>query len=468
MPTLLRRAQKRRKVASRSKLHFQIRRKKTLPSHFQGCLLHLMKVALFLLFPVALLTPLGALPNAVLGALAQHESPLNGEDLTDAILASALWDGSEALPGEWEADAGVATASSGYLKARPKVFGLDALLVRALHRNDRLEEIQITFADAGSFFGYLDQRLPSGMSREDGIVERQKRLQLRKDEFTTLYAKTSEELTAQLTKIDAKPKQSKRGRTRDLRAELSEYHEEKSGLVIHLLEAGDRLIRVSIHKRKTAPKSWLDSSLEELATRERLKALAARVTRSERGDLVLDGVEIVPQGYRPYCGLNTLVMVARYLGLHLDEDWLAVAGKFENTGSAAGSDMLGLYSSVAREARFNLNRKSSYDHETVRRSLRAGMPVIVWRRWDQSRDRLHTKVSRDFVRGRGAGYGRPEEELLPSKKKRSPLHASVIIGYNDERKEVIFLESWEGKSSPRRMPVSEMAHTADLTFAFQP
>ncbi|MFT6182216.1 MAG: hypothetical protein ACJA1W_004589, partial [Akkermansiaceae bacterium] len=106
-----------------------------------------MKVALFLLFPVALLTPLGALPNAVLGALAQHESPLNGEDLTDAILASALWDGSEALPGEWEADAGVATASSGYLKARPKVFGLDALLVRALHRNDRLEEIQITFAD---------------------------------------------------------------------------------------------------------------------------------------------------------------------------------------------------------------------------------------------------------------------------------------------------------------------------------
>lgn len=57
---------------------------------------------------------------------------------------------------------------------------------------------------------------------------------------------------------------------------------------------------------------------------------------------------------------------------------------------------------------------------------------------------------------------------MPSKKKRSPLHASVIIGYNDERKEVIFLESWEGKSRPRRMPVTEIAHTADLTFAFRP
>jgi len=161
-------------------------------------------------------------------------------------------------------------------------------------------------------------------------------------------------------------------------------------------------------------------------------------------------------------------MVAHYLGLHLDEDWLAVAGKFENTGSAEGSDMLGLYNAVAKEARFRLNRKSSYDHETVRRSLRSGMPVIVWRRWDRTRDRLHTKVSRAFTRGGEGGFQRPEEKLLPSKKKGSPLHASVIIGYNDERKEIIFLESWDGDASPRRMPVSEIAHTADLTFAFQP
>ena len=134
--------------------------------------------------------------------------------------------------------------------------------------------------------------------------------------------------------------------------------------------------------------------------------------------MILSKVEVVPQGYRPYCGLNTLVMVARYLGLHLDEDWLAVAGKFQNTGSAAGSDMLGLYSSVAREARFNLNLTSDYYHEIVRRSIRAGMPVIV--------------------------------------------------GYNDERQEVIFLESWEGMSKPRRMLVNEISHTADLTFSFRP
>ena len=424
-----------------------------------------MKVVFFLLL---LVSSLSALPNAVLGALAQHESPLNGVDLTDVVMASAVWDGSQDLPGEWEADAGVGKARVGYLMARPKVFGVEALLVRAMHRGENLEELQITFADAGSYFGYLDQSVPKGMAKEAAMAELRRRLEERQQGFTKLYGETEKVLVAKLEGIDARPKESKRGRTRDLRAEFSEYEDKESGLVIHLLAAPDRLLRVSIRKKGTEWRSWLDSSQEELATGDRLKALSANVTKTERGDVVLEGVEVVPQGYRPYCGLNTLTMVARYLGLHLDEDWLAVAGKFQNTGSSAGSDMLGLYSSVAREAKFNLNRRSSYDHETVRRSIRSGMPVIVWRRWDQGRDRLHSRISRGFDRGSELEYERVNEDALPSKKKRSPLHASVIIGYNDERKEVIFLESWDANSSPRRMPVSEIADTADFTFAFQP
>ncbi|MEN8774290.1 MAG: hypothetical protein ABF382_12130 [Akkermansiaceae bacterium] len=424
-----------------------------------------MKVAFFLL---VLLAPLQALPNAVLGALADHESPLNGKDLTDIILAAGVWDGSQPLPGEWEADGGVVNVSSSYLMARPKVFGVQALLVRALKREDQLEELQITFADAGSFFGYFDRSIPEGMSRDQAAVLQQERVDKRRVEFDKFFTSTVEALQANLEKIDDRPRDSKRGRTRDLRAVYREFKYEDSGLSIQLLEAKDRLLRVSISGRNKTPNSWLDASQEKLGNSARLKALAAKVTKSGRGDVILNEVEIVPQGYRPYCGLNTLVMVARYLGLHLDEDWLAVAGKFQNTGSAAGSDMLGLYSSVAREARFNLNRTSDYDHETVRRSIRAGMPVIVWRRWSQQRDRLHSRMSREFNKGAAQRYERPTEEAMPSKKNRSPLHASVIVGYNDDRKEVIFLESWEGMSKPRRMPVSEISHTADLTFSFRP
>lgn len=432
---------------------------------FPGVCCGLMKVVLLLAFLIA---PLAALPNSVLGVLAARDSPLNGEDLTDIVLAAAVWNGSEKLPGDWVDDAGVANAQSAYLVARPKVFGVEALLVRAMHRDDSLEELQITFADAGSFFGYLDQSLPTGMDRKEAIKVVQERIEKRKNEFSKIYRETSDSLKAELVQIDRRPREVKRGRTRDLRADLNEYEVSDSGLVISLLEAPDRLLRVSIRKQGSVVKSWLDETQEVLGTGERLKALEAQVQKTDRGDVVLEGVEVVPQGYRPYCGLNTLTMVARYLGLHLDEDWLAVAGKFQNTGSAAGSDMLGLYSSVAKEAKFQLNRSSKYDHETVRRSIRVGMPVIVWRRWDQARDQLHSRMSRSFDQGSDRTYERPSEEAMPSKKKRSPLHASVIIGYNDERKEVIFLESWEGKSRPRRMPVTEIAHTADLTFAFRP
>lgn len=434
-------------------------------SHFHWCFQHFMKVAFLM---SGLVVPLPALPNAVLGALADHDSPLNGEDLTTAFLASNVWDNSEKLPGDWRADAGIADVSSSYLMARPKVFGVQALLVRALKREGQLEELQITFADAGSFFGYLNRRVPEGVSAEQATTLLRERVGKRKIQFEKFYALAAKELGEKLKKIDERPRLFKRGRTRNLRAVYQEFEYKESGLLIQLLEAKNRLLRVRLKKMVKGPNSWLDASQEKLGIRDRLKALSAKVTKTDRGDVILDQVEIVPQGYRPYCGLNTLVMVARYLGLHLDEDWLAVVGKFQNTGSAAGSDMLGLYGSVAREARFNLHRVSDYDHEIVRRSIRDGMPVVVWRRWDRQRDQLHTRISRGFEKGLDQKYERLSEEAMPSKKNRSPLHASVIVGYNDERKEVIFLESWEGLSKPRRMPVNEVSHTADLTFSFRP
>jgi len=412
-----------------------------------------------------LISPAWALPNNVFGALARNESPLDGVELAAQLLAPAVWDGLEALPGEWSVEAGVADTRSSYLRARPKIFGIDALFVQASHRDEKLEKLQVTFVDAGSFFGYAGRDVVNG---KEGKEQREKRLDEKRMEFSKLYSDTLESLQKELSEIDDRPRDRARGRTRSLRAEFQEYRDEQSGLQISLLKADKRLIRISIQKEESQVKTWFDASQEKVDVRDRLKALTSHVTKSERGDVFLEGVSVVPQGFRPYCGLNTLVMVSHYFGLHLDEDWLAVAGKFENTGSAAGSDMLGLYNAVAKEARFRLNRKSTYDHETVRRSLRSGMPVIVWRRWDQVRDRLHSQVSREFKRGGSREFERPDEKVLPSKKKGSPLHASVVIGYNDERKEIIFLESWNGDASPRRMPVTEISHTADLTFAFQP
>ena len=43
-----------------------------------------------------------------------------------------------------------------------------------------------------------------------------------------------------------------------------------------------------------------------------------------------------------------------------------------------------------------------------------------------------------------------------------------IVGYNADRREVLFVESWAGMKIPRRMCAEEMAATAYLTFYFKP
>ncbi|MEO1833000.1 MAG: hypothetical protein ABGZ08_10750, partial [Akkermansiaceae bacterium] len=147
-----------------------------------------MKVAFFMW---GLMVPIQAIPNAVLGALAKHDSPLNEKDITAGLLDLGVWDGSKALPGEWEADAGIFNVSSAYLRARPKVFGVQTLLVRASKRDGQLEELQITFADAGSFFGYLDRRVPDGMSAEQAATLLQERVEQRKIQFEEFYIRTA-------------------------------------------------------------------------------------------------------------------------------------------------------------------------------------------------------------------------------------------------------------------------------------
>ena len=424
-----------------------------------------MKALFPALWMVALILPAGAIPNSIFGPLGQVESPLNDQDLTDTLLGNDLWVGALAAPGNWQDEASVAGTQSAYLLARPKVFGEDAVLVRRLTRDGKLEELQITFADAGSFFGYFDKPLPKGLTRKERAAALEQILAQRQEEFRTIYAESAEAVRGALSDraTGKRVREEKVGRSRTTRAVVEKY--ELGDLEARVLASPDRLVRVSLHRAGEAPEDWMDRELSELSERDYLAWLKERVGTSEHGDLMLEELEVVPQGYKPYCGLNTLTMAARYLGLHLDEDWLAAAGQFQNTGSAAGSRMLSLYSSVANEARLGLKRSSSFDANLVRKSLEEGLPVVVWRRWSQERDQVHTAVSRAVERGSDSGFD-PDPDGYPDDS--APLHASVIVGYHEERDEFLFLESWSAKSQARRMPADEMEATAYLTFCFRP
>lgn len=420
-----------------------------------------MKATLTLL--LALSAPLLAIPNAIFGGLAGTSSPLDGQDLTNPIIA-AVKNGQQ-LPGEWQPEASVAGTRSAYLMARPKVFGQDALLVRGLWRGDELEEVQVTYNDAGSYFGYGGDEVPAGLQGQEKEDFLRARALDKQETFSTLHEESLQEAKEALQQKAerGRAKEIRFGKSRAIRAQVLEYHWE--GLTARLFHGPDRLVRILVRKKGTFPDTWMDREVAEMDDRAFGHWLRERVTTAESGDLLLGKLEVVPQGYRPYCGLNTLVMVGRYLGLHLDEDWLASAGKFQNTGSAAGSQMLSLYGSVASEAGLKMKRLNDFDDNLVKRSLRDGLPVIVWRRWSRERNQEHTRIAREVAAGQAGEWGELDAATFPDEE--SPLHASVIVGFNEERGEFLFLESWAGQKGPRRMHSRELDATAYLTFCFQ-
>ena len=418
------------------------------------------------LIPAALM----ALPNSIIGPLAGVNSPLNGRDLTAELTAGDLWAGKGELPGTWQNECRIASAEISHLLARPKFLGEDVILMRATRRDGRLVALDVTFADAGSFFGYFDEKLPADLSRREAREEIAQRTAKRRDEFATNYAETLASLNERLAQQSAKtrPRSVKVGHTRTLRSEMRDFP--AGDLTFRLLAADQRLIRVTVARTESLPKSWLEPSIEALKPRDRLPRLQQSVHKDPDGTVRIEGLQPIPQGYRPYCGLNSLAMSARHFGLHIDEDWLAAAGGFKNTGSADGSEILSLYPAVAAEAGFSMERSSRFDENNVRRALDAGFPVIVWRRFSMERDRLHTRFIRDYAADSTATLPDPSQ---PSERSswpnaEAPLHASVLTGHHPGRREFLFLESWTGKDSPRRMRAEELAATAYLTFVFQP
>lgn len=408
-----------------------------------------------------------AIPNAVGGFLAQAESPLNGTEIGNQLLDPRLWAGERNLPGNWRKEAPIATVAGSYLAARPTVFGVPAVMVQARHRSGELDSLAITFADAGSYFGYLDEKLPSGLTRRQQEAELQRRLSGKQQEFSTFFRETETSLKESLRSLtDKRPRENQIGKTRTLRAEAIDYR--KDDLVLRLLVGGERLIRLLIQPARSASRGWLDTDRTALSGNDLGRVYQDHVTRVDNGDIRIDRLPIVPQGYKPYCGLNTLTMAARYFGLHLDEDWLAVAGKFQNTGSAAGSQIPRLYLAVAKEAGLDLHKSNAFSLDEARGSLDRGLPVVVWRRFSAGRNTIHTRQTLQSSRDSDFRIPSPDTATRDSwPDDKAPLHASVIVGYNATRQEVLFVESWAGLDIPRRMRTEEMSATAYLTFYFK-
>src|SRR5207253_1553306 len=155
-----------------------------------------------------------------------------------------------------------------------------------------------------------------------------------------------------------------------------------------------------------------------------------------------------------------------FLGLRLDtEDYAGAAGiKF---GSTWHSDIRHVFEAAADVAKVKLPRTTQFDFEKARVTIDSGIPVIVFRRWSQERDFLHSAFAERFAKDPAATL--PKADLNDRKTwpaRDDFAHSSLVTGYNLARREVIFTESWGEQVRNRRMRIEEMEGTA--YFAYYP
>ena len=154
----------------------------------------------------------------------------------------------------------------------------------------------------------------------------------------------------------------------------------------------------------------------------------------------------------------------RSAGLTLDtEDFAAGAGiRF---GSTQKSHIREVYQAAAREAGLGMGHGTRFEFTRAQQSIDAGFPVIVFRRWNQPRDYVHTAFAQRLATDPTAQLPRPDAaERATWPIREGFMHASVINGYHSARREVIFSESWAEAARNRRMRVEEMEATCYLVY----
>lgn len=387
--------------------------------------------------------------------------PRFNADLTEEFLDEARWQADE-FSGPWREEPSLPDLRVRRMTANPVVMGEVPMSVVAYGDGSRTREIAIHFIDAGLFFGY---RYGGERNREEREAGRDRRREF-SDHMETLF----ENLEQRLEEGCGRGIPGAIGRTPELRTEFLEYRLEN--FVLRLVEREEHSVSLHIYRDGAAPKSLVDRDWLEARRRERQERLESAVLQREDGGLQISGLPVLTQGMTPYCGIHSLAMVGHYIGMRSSPEALAAGAEFENTGSAGGSDMVGLHRAVARELDMRVSIAPRLDRRRFERSIEAGLPVIVWRRVSAERENHHARVADATREGRDlpiVSLGEKELARVPHRGARgTPSHASVLTGWaGDDGGEILYLEPWGEAGKGRRMRWEELEHSAYAVFHFK-
>lgn len=407
---------------------------------------------------LAAVKPTGAVPNVF---FSNGNSPIPvipafprfNSDLTREFLDLGSWQEGE-FSGPWEDEPSLPDLSIRRMSAMPIVFGEIPMSIHSYSGGEGVDEVAIHFLDAGIYFGYLG----SETTREQRDAMRQRRV-----EFSRHFKKLSDSLLEKLEDGCGRGTEGRLGRTPMLSLAYTDFTWE--GFVLRYVEREDHSISLHLFRKGAEPKSMVENEWNASDRRERQDILEGRLVSQEDESVSLPDFPVFSQGSTPFCGIHSLAMVGHYLGLRTSPGMLAASADFKNTGSAAGSDMMELHRAVASELEMNLSVAPRLDPKRIERSLRDGVPVLIWRRVSPERENYHREVAGKEIRFEP--LSEEEWETVPSRKESGPSHASVITGIDREGEVIHYVEPWGHAGLDRRMRLEEAEATTYAVFYFK-
>ena len=368
----------------------------------------------------------------------------------DALKSSAVWD-SPGFLAEWSAASVTQGEEHRAYRGRCQIFGHQAQSVTGLFDGGRLSSITIVVLDAGGWFGFVP------------AAEAKKVAAAKGPQFAALCKQTAADIERGLAGLaGGAGKKTPFIEKGLLKHEVVLFH--TGDLWARLTTRDNQLVKLTVARSEIDAVNPLSAMRRTAKKDEQLRQFSARVRKDDNGDRLLEGVPIFVQGDRAYCGIATLAMAMQFLGLRLDtEDYAGPAGiRF---GSTYHSTIREAYDAAAEAAKVHLPRTTQFEFERARASIEAGLPVVVFRRWSQERDFLHSAFAERLAKDPAATLPKPDlndRKTWPTKDDFA--HSSIITGCNAARREVIFTESWGERSRNRRMRIEEMEGTVYLAY----
>jgi hypothetical protein len=382
------------------------------------------------------------------------------QDITEALLKPEAW-ATGTFDGQWKDISTQADKKSRELVSLGKLFGEVPQQVQLYIQGEKVQRLEIIFLEAGNFFGFRESKNAKYDKSKDAkmIAELEKAedkaLEPKRKEFAALFTRLEKDLPVQLEAWCKGPgKRVSIGRVKEMRVRGWEFASPDHRF--RFTAQDDQLLSITI-----IPSS---DGGQRLMTREanRKTEVRAHVEKAPNGDVMISNIPMFNQGGRGYCAMGTLAMIMQYYGMNINVDQLAARAGYKD-GDTENSTIIPIYQAAAKEAKLRYTEPGRFTNK--------GRPILVWRWFSRERDEVHRKFKQDFA-------AQPELVLPDPRKDREDKrswpdkstggHASLVTGFNKERSEIIFAESWGENNRDRRMRAEEMEATAYAVFVFEP